>query len=295
MAQAVRYRASAQLKFNIKSYLDREFVNSGLFLNIPSGTLDPVTLTDISKLTAVNPNLYESYFNNWLFETDASGVGGFPTIHASGVYVDGTFHATGSSPYEPEIDFAGGRVFFNGTAIPSASEVRADFSHKNVLVDFVDSQVANLVFSKFKDSVEFSQNTLPSGTDRQLPVVVIDPQRRIPTPHALGGAIRVDQQIVFHILSNSSHEQDQVVDILTETSFRKGFRGVDFNKVPLLFTDKGDKASTYQNYTDMQNDISLSFSTLFVDEARVIEQFERFGVYYSRVHWNVIFFERRAG
>jgi hypothetical protein len=136
---------------------------------------------------------------------------------------------------------------------------------------------------------------IPSGTDRQLPVVVIDPQTRIPTPHALGGAIKVDQQIVFHILSNSSHEQEQVVDILTETSFRAGFRGVDFNQVPLLFTDKGDKASTYRNYTDMQNDISLRFSTLFVDEARVIEQYERYGIYYTRVHWNVIFFERRAG
>lgn len=294
MAQAVRYRATAQLRFNIKSYLDREFVNSGLFLNVPSGTRDPVSLTDISLLTPTSPTLYESHFNNWLYETDASGVSSFPTIHASGVYIDGVFHATGSAPYEPEIDFARGRVFF-GADVPSASEVRADFTHKNVVVDFVDSQAANLVFSRFKDSIDYSENILPSGTDRQLPVVVIDPQRRIPTPHALGGAIQVDQQIVFHILSNSFHEQEQIVDILTETSFRKAFPAVDFNKVPLLFTDKGDKASTYKNYTDLQNDVSLRFTKLFVDEARVIENMERLGVHYTRVHWNVIFYERRAG
>ena len=292
---AIRYRATSQLKFNIKSYLDREFVNAGLFLNIASGSQDPVSLTQIGKLTPVNPNLYESYFNNWLHETDASGVGGFPTVEVSGVYVDGTFHERGSAPYEPEIDFYRGRVFFNGTAIPAGSTVAADFTQKNVLVDFVDSDVTNLIFSKFKDSVAFSQNLIPSGTDRQLPVVVIDPQRRIPTPHALGGAVQIDQQVVFHILANTSEQSDQIVDFLTEVSFRKGIPGVDFNNVPELFTTNGDRASTYKNYTDLQNDVSLRFSNLFVDQARVIEQFERFGVYYSRVHWNVIFFERRAG
>ena len=126
-------------------------------------------------------------------------------------------------------------------------------------------------------------------------MVVIDPQRRIPTPHALGGAVQIDQQVVFHILANTSEQSDQIVDFLTEVSFRKGIPGVDFNKVPELFTTNGDRASTYKNYTDLQNDVSLRFSNLFVDQARVIEQFERFGVYYSRVHWNVIFFERRAG
>jgi len=295
MAQAVRYRASAQIKFNLKSYLDREFVNSGLFLNIPSGTLDPVSLSDISSLNRVNGSLYESHFDNWLYEPDASGLAGFPTIPTSGVYINGVFHARGSAPHSPEIDFANGRVFFNGTEPAVGDEIRADFTHKNVLVSFVDSRATNLLFNAFKDSVDFSQNVIPSGGTRQLPVVVIDPQKRIPTPHALGGAIEIDQQIVLHVLSNSSHEQDQIVDILSEASFRKAFRAVDFNKSPLLFTDNGDKASSFRSFTDMQNDPSLLFSKLYVQETKIVQQIERFGIYYSRIDWNIIFFERGAG
>lgn len=294
MAQAVRYRLSPNLRFNLKQYLDREFVNSGLFVNVPSGTFyRPGERMD--TLSRVNGNLYESNFNNWLFETDASGVAGFPTIENSGVFIDGTFHAAGSSPFEPEIDYNGGRVFFNGTTVGTSVEVSASFTYKNVLVDDVDSEAVNLIFSRFKDSVDSTLNMLPSGTERQLPLVVIDLQRRIPTPHALGGAIKIDQMIVFHILSNSRHEEEQITDILTETSFRKVISGVDFNQVPLLFTDKGDRASTYKNYTELQGDISLFLSKFFIDKAESKEKFERFGVYYSRVDWNVILHERGAG
>ncbi len=294
MAQAVRYRLSSQLKFNIKSYLEREYVNSGLFVNVASGeSYRPGQRLDV--LTRVNGGLYESLFDNWVFETDASGVGGFPTIQTSGVFVDGTFHARNSAPFLPEIDFRKGRVFFNGTSIPSASVVSAEFTYKNVLTDFVDSDATNLIFSNFKDSIDVSLNSSPSGNERQLPICVIDIQKRISTPRALGGAVKHDTLVVFHVLANTSFGVDQIVDILTETSYRKAFNAVDFNKVPLLFTNNGDKASTYKSYSELQGDINLVFSPLYVDESKLIEQIERFGVYYARVHWNSIIYERRAG
>lgn len=294
MANAVRYRLSSQLKFNIKSFIDREFVNSGLFVNIASGTAyRPGQRIDL--LTRVNGNLYESFFDNWVFEPDASGVTGFPTIETSGVFVDGVFHARGSSPFEPEIDFRNGRVFFNGTSVPSTSIVSAEFTYKNVLVDFVDSQATNLIFSRFKDSVDSTINAVPSGSERQLPLVVIDIQKRFGSPYALGGAVKFDTLIAFHILANNTHEQDQIIDILSEASFRKAFRAVDFNKVPLLFTDKGDKAPTYKSFAQLQSDLSVFLAPLYIEETKLIEQFERFRVYYARVHWNTIIFERRAG
>lgn len=294
MAQAVRYRLSSQLKFNIKSYLDREFVNSGLFVNIASGvTYRPGQRIDL--LTRVDGNLYESYFNNWIFEPDASGVAGFPTIQASGVFIDGVFHAKGVAPYEPEIDYNDGRIFFNGTAIPVASTVSAEFSYKNVGVNFVKSQAINLIFSQFKDSVDFTQNSVPSGLQRQLPAVVIDIQKRLGQPHALGGAVKFDTLVAFHVLGNNETEIDQIIDILTETSFRKAFRAIDYNKIPLLFTDRGDKASTYKSFSQLQKDTSVFLSQLYIDEARLMEQWERFGVHYARVHWNTIIFERGAG
>jgi hypothetical protein len=296
MASPVRYRLSAQLKFNIKAYLDREFVNSGLFINIGSGILYRPGGTRMDQLTRVNGTLYESFFNNWVYEPDATGVDSFPTTQASGVFIDGTFHARGSAPYEPEIDYNNGRVFFNGTEVPSSATVSAEFTYKNVGVESVDSQAVNRIFSNLKDSVDFTGNiSAPSGKERQLPLCIIDPQKRLPRPRALGGAIEIDNLIVFHILANNTTELDQIVDILTETSFRKAFNAVDFNETPVLFTDNGDTAATFRDFTDMQGDVSLRLGPLYIDNAQLIEQFERFGVYYARVHWNAIIWERGAG
>ena len=291
MASAIRYRMSANLRFNIKSHLDREFVNSGLFVNVASGSYyRPGERQDV--LTRVNGGLYESYFDNWLFETDASGVANYPTSVASGVYIDGTFHARGSSPYEPEIDYRRGRVFFNGTAVPESATVTAAFTYKHVLVDYPNSQAHNLINSFLKDPVDFTNNMIPSGTQRQMPVVVIDLQRRIPTPFALGGARQIDQQVVFHVLTSSIHEMEQIEDLLTESSFGVVIRGVDFNSVPVLLTNKGDRASTYKSYTDLQNDSSYTFPKIYIDETRTIEKFELFGVNYARIHWNATIVER---
>jgi len=296
MASAVRYRLTSQIKFNIKSYLDREFVNSGLFVNIGSGVIYRPGGSRMDELIRVNGELYESFFDNWVYEPDATGVLNFPTIQVSGVTIDGIFHGSGSLPHEPEIDYANGRVFFNGTPIVSTSTVIAEFTYKNVGVEIVDSQAINRIFSELKDSVDFTNNmTAPSGRERQLPLCVIDPQRRISSPYALGGAIVTNNQVVFHILANNTTEIDQIVDILTETSFRKAFNGIDYNKTPVLFTNNGGKAETFKSYTDMQGDISVRLAPFYIDNAELIEQFERFGVYYARVHWNVIIYERGAG
>lgn len=296
MAEAVRYRLSSNIKFNLKSYLDREFVNSALFVNVASGTLFRPNGDRMDQLIRVNSQLYESYFDNWIYEPDATGVVGFPTIEASGVYIDGVFHARNTAPYQPEIDFTQGRVHFNGSPIPVNSSLSAEFSYKHVSIDYPDSRKINRIFSYLKDGVDFTNNlTAPSGRERQLPACVIDTQRRISYPHAIGGSIKTDTLIAFHILANNTTERDQIVDILTETSFRKAFNGVDYNKVPILFTDKGDKAATFTSYTDMQNDISLRLAPIYVDNAQLMESWERFGVYYARVHWNIIVYQRRAG
>lgn len=284
-----RYRLNSQIKFNIKSYLDREFINSGLYINVASGSLfRPGQRIDI--LSRVNDTLYESFFDNWIYETDATGAAGFETINASGIIVDGIFQPRGSGTYLPEIDYRRGRVIF-GVPVPATSTVETQFSYKHVLTDFVDSSAVNLIFSNFKDSVDFSGNTTPSGIQRQLPLVVIDPQRRIGLPGGLGGQKVFDQTVVFHVLANSDHELDQIVDILTEESFRKVIIGIDFNKIPLLFTNNGDRASTYKDYTTLQADNSLIFSKIYIDEAKVVETFERHGLRQARVDWNVLIYK----
>jgi hypothetical protein len=262
---------SANLRFNIKSHLDREFVNSGLYINIASGVSFRPGGERLDLLTRINGSLYESKFDNWIFETDAIGASGFEAIQTSGVIVNGTFHVRDSSPHEPEIDYANGRV------------------------DYVQSDVTNLIFSAFKDSVDFSVNSVPSGLERQLPRVVIDLQRRLAFPFSLGGGKQFSQLVVFHVLTNSDHEMDQITDLLTENSFRKVISGVDFNEVPLLFTDKGDKASTYENFATLQANSNLAFAKIYIDDARVIERWERLGLHYARIHWEANIIKRAVG
>ncbi|MHA2111276.1 MAG: hypothetical protein ACW98W_07325, partial [Candidatus Hodarchaeales archaeon] len=290
---------SANLRFNIKSHLDREFVNSGLYINIASGVSFRPGGERLDLLTRINGSLYESKFDNWIFETDAIGASGFEAIQTSGVIVNGTFHVRDSSPHEPEIDYANGRVFFNGTDPGTSAIVSTEFSYKHVLVDYVhdyvQSDVTNLIFSAFKDSVDFSVNSVPSGLERQLPRVVIDLQRRLAFPFSLGGGKQFSQLVVFHVLTNSDHEMDQITDLLTENSFRKVISGVDFNEVPLLFTDKGDKASTYENFATLQANSNLAFAKIYIDDARVIERWERLGLHYARIHWEANIIKRAVG
>jgi hypothetical protein len=284
---AIRYRLSPQLKFNIKMHLDLLFLNDGLFVNVASGHFD-VTGERADVLRRVTGNLYESAFDNWIFETDASGVGGFVPLNASGVIIDGVLNLKGSSPYKPEIDYRNGRVFFTGTPVSSTSEVSAEFGYKHINVDYRQSRAINLLFTALKDSVDFAQVSFPSGVQRQLPAVVIDIQRRLSQPYSLGGAKTHDTLVVLHVLSNTDHEFDQIIDILTEKSFRQPIKAIDFNNIPELFTDLGDRAATYKNLTELRGDISLQFPTIFIDKADLIESFEQNGLRYARVHWNAI-------
>jgi len=283
---AIRYRLSSQLKFNIKCHLDRLFVNNGLYINVASGDFD--TNGDRADiLHRVNNKLYESAFDNWVYENDASGIAPKNTIIASGVYVNGVFNPKSGGTYKPHIDYRNGRVFFD-TSVPSTATVSAIFSYKHALIDFPDNRRVNWIFSKLKDAVDYTANIFPSGFDRQLPAVVIDIQRRLSRPYSLGGAKTHDTLVVLHVISNNTIELDQINDILTERSFRSPIKGVDFNKIPQLFTNIGDKAATYKDYTHLQGDIAFRMPTIFVDRTELMRIDEIRGVWISRIHWNCI-------
>lgn len=288
---ANRYRLSANIKFNIKSYLEREFINQGLYFNVASGSVWRAGQR-IDTLYRVNQEKYESYFNNWIYETDASGISSYNTTVCNGVYIDGIFHSKGSGVYKPVINYRKGQVLFDGPSYPTALQtVSAVFSYKHAAVEFVDSDASNLLFSLYKDNVDYTENAYASGLQRQLPLVVIDLQKRIGMPWELGGSKQYSQLVVFHILSNTSHELEQIVDILSERMYRKVIKGVDFNSVPKLLTYQGDVASTYKNYTDLQNDSSYTFPKIYIDNAEIIEMWNRLKMHYARVHWKLTIYK----
>lgn len=286
---AIRYRTSAQIKFNIRAYLDREFINAGQYINIGSGHY-AVNGQRADILTRQSSNTYESFFNTWVADTDHIGCAGFETVLASGVTIDGIFHARGSLPYKPAIDYNNGRVIFEGTAPSANSTIETIFSSKRTTFAFPESNITNVLFSQIQDNIDVSLDNLPSGVARQLPVVVIDPQRRDSFPWQLGGGQRESQLVVFHIISNDQNDLDQIIDLLQDAQFRKVIQGVDFNLAPQQFTQEGDRASTYVNFTDLQASGSIAWSKIYINEARVIER-NVFNQYHrARVDWDVEFY-----
>lgn len=284
---AIRYKKSAQLKYNLLYYLDNQFINAGLYNTVASGQLS-VRGSRIDVLKRVSPTLYESQFDRWIYQTDASGIAGYAPIVCSGCYINDVWYAKGASPYIPRINYAEGKIVFS-TAIPSSATVSTIFSQRHVNVVFPDNNIVNLLFSTPKDNTQYIAHQYPSGIQQQLPVVIIDLQRIDATPWQIGGGKTWQQMVTFHVLANNDTDVDNVVDILT-MQYRKVINGVDFNKTPEMLTYQGDVANSYVPYSDMQNDSSYLWTKIYVDSVRVVERDIFFDYRRARVDWNVTFY-----
>ncbi len=261
-----RYGTSALLKFNLKCHLDRLFVNNGLYFNVARNQ-QSVDGTSLDALKRLDEYTYESLFDRWIYESDCLGVSPYTTTICSGVYINGQF-VSKSGAYPHSIDYEHGRVLFTNSIPVTSGVVTSPFSYKHVIVDFPESDVVNLVFSAGKDNTDLIQYAYPSGNQRQIPLVVIDPQVQLQTPFALGGYKKVTQHVVLHLLANNDSDLDQIVDILSN-QFRNVILGVDFNKTPAQFTYKGDLDTTYQSYTQLQGNNSYSWARLYIDRVTI--------------------------
>jgi hypothetical protein len=281
-----RFRSTSLIEFNIVEYLNREFVNNSFYFNVASGFV----ATDGQRgdlLCRVNSNVYESFTDRWVLETDATGCPGFETIDPSGVVIDGVFHPKGAAPYIPAFDFANGRVIFEGSGVPASSVVGAEFSYKTIVLDLPDSNVVNVLFSAIRDNVDFTPHIFPSGNQRQLPLVVVDTQTNFNTPAELGGSKNKSQLVTFHILSTDRHQLNAITDFLQETQDRKVIKGVNFNVTPELKTANGDRASTYVNYSDLQASGAVAWNKIYIDQTRLVEKTQHFSIFRNRVDWTV--------
>jgi len=286
---AKRFRSSSLMEFNLQQYLDREFINNGFYFNVPSGFV-AVNGQRGDVLQRVNGNIYESFADRWIVETDATGCPGFQTFNPSGVFIDGIFHLRDSLPHKPAIDFKNGRIVFEGTAVAAAAVVSAEFSYKQIATDFPGTNFVNLLFSKIKDNVEFTPHAFPSGNQRQFPLVVIDLQSSFNTPGELGGGKNRNQLVTLHVLSTDRNEVNAITDFVTEVQYRKTVKGVDFNIAPQLFQSNGDRASTYVNYTDLQASGALAWNKMYIDQARVREKEQFYNLFRNRIDLTINLF-----
>ncbi len=280
-----KYGMSKLTKLNIKWFLDREFINKGLYTNIGSDDID-INGNYIGTLKRVDANTYESLFDKWIYETDASGIAPNNTIIASGVYINDILHVRNSG-YSPIFDYNKGRVLFSGSGLPNTAEVKVNFAYKFITVEFPDAQIVQDIFNLGKSNAIHIQNSYPSGNHRQVPLVIIDLQKRLGNPFALGGSKQYDQTIYFHILTETDDDMDTIIDILSDKLLRNVIQGVNFNKTPAILTYQGDIDTSYQNFTDLQNNTSYQWAKLYIDYASVISR-DYFGGYRrGRVEWRL--------
>lgn len=280
---ARNFRSSSLLELNLVKYLRRELVNAGFYFNVASGHLS-IDGQRGDVLRRVNSNVYESFVDRWVMETDMVGLAGAETVDPSGVYVDDVFHPKGAAPYEPAIDFERGRVVFEGSGLPASAEVRmGGFSYEEVAVDLPDSQLVSLLFSEIRDNADLAIHAFPSGSQRQLPMVIVDLQNSFNLPGELGGTKNRDQLIVLHVLGTDRHRTNSITDFVSERLFRKTIKGVDFNETPPLITANGDRAITYVNYTDLQASGAVEWQKIYIDEARVRERATLYDLLRNRV------------
>jgi hypothetical protein len=285
---AKRYWKTAQVKFNIKKYLDLQFIQAGLYGNVASGQLSVHNQRE-DILTRVDVITYESLYDNWIYETDASGIASYRPTVASGCYINGAWHAKGAAPYYPAIDYPNGRILF-AAAPPDGAEISAVYSYKHAHFGFPESAITNVLFSAPKTNVEFWQSShlYPSGVQRQLPVVIIDPQRRDASPLQLGGGRRWTQTVVLHAFANDPNDIDIIIDVL-DTQFRKVIEGVDFNDTPQELTYQGDTAGTYVPYTTLQATPAYNWARIYIDDVTLQERDVFFDFYRARVDWRITF------
>jgi hypothetical protein len=290
-----RYDSSELLELNIRSFLDLKFLSNGMYSNVSTSGGWYGGAQRIDQLTRVSSSVYESNFNNWISETDVTGPSGYELIHSSGVEVDSVFTAWGSGSLAPAIDYRGGRILF-ATDPGVGAVVSSAFSYKTVLATTPDSDSSKILFSAYKDNMASDLGQVPSGTLKQLPMVIIDPQSRDFTGRQLGGGQTVEQQIIFHVVANSRRQTNKIVDLLSTGSYRSVIQGVDFNDIPEMFDRYGGKLGAYQNFTTLQSNDTYKWEKIYVDDVKVQRgASENLGIFSAQVQWDAVFYLPAGG
>ena len=259
---------TSNLKYNLKQYFEKTFLDGGLFTNIHK--TDVYYDSSNPSVLQKSGDVYESMANEWVYEQDViTPSGKEEPINVSGVYIDNVFHANDSVTYGPKPDYIRGRYTFT-TPPPASSVVQAEFTYKDCKIDYVDSTINNILRSQYIGNPDYDASSpFPSGLDRLLPVAIIEPTARGFNPRQIGGGKIIREYISVLIYSASDYERDAIADAVYE-KVRSVIEAVDYNDVPEILTYNGDIASTYKTYTQMQTD--YAWTKVYIDSMDIVER-----------------------
>jgi len=259
---------TSNIKYNLKQYFEKKFLDKALYTNIHKNDL--FYSGNNPSVLHKNGNTFESVANEWVYEQDISPPTGVEApINVSGVYVNNTFYANDSSPYYPSPDYLHGRIVFRSP--PSDSDtVQAEFSYKDCVIDYVDSDINNILQTQYIGNPDYdSNNVYPSGLERILPAMIIEPTIRSRVGRQIGGGDVIDERVTFFIYSALSYEKDAVADIVYD-AVREVIAGVDYKQAPEILNYKGDRSSSYETYTQMQS--NYFWTNIYIDDMKIVER-----------------------
>lgn len=246
----LEYKLRAQLKLNLKLFLDIHMLREGAFINVASGQqfydgsdmslLLPDSQADDVLWGVSEGQVWQSPFRQWVYESgvplDGTNVGNPPQL-ASGVYIQGAFRGTGDPEFGHTIDYLNGRIIFNSPQ-PVDLVVQAPFAAREVRVDFEhafnqQAQQGYLDSKYFTNPLTSMQLVYPSGAAQPFPAVFIEVDDRDFDAYELGNrSAEITDVVKLHVWAMDDMQRDNIVDILT-SQWRKRIPIVDWNLAPL--------------------------------------------------------------
>ena len=235
---------SAQLENNLKMFLDWAFLGIGGFFSAERNKVsasgayggDVTVLRKVKDPNLADGRVWETNRKDWVWEsgqayTDKDGDIKEP-IQISGVYINGTFTSTGFY-----LDYPNGRVIFD---TPKTGTIQLEYSYRYIQTYCASTTpwFNQLQFGSFRIdqggfTVEGSNQWNVLAEKRvQMPAVVVEivPRREL-IPYEMGNISHFSRQdILFHILAETSWERHRLTDIFTKQQ-DKVFWLFDINKV----------------------------------------------------------------
>jgi hypothetical protein len=224
---------SEMLLDNFINFYDWGLLDAGGFYTI-SIPQDDIYGGDRHKLRVVDsPNytdgqVWEGYRQNWVWEGSGNvdGVDQQP-IDVSGVFVDGTFYATGNIEKPFYVDYPLGRVVFD-TAESTTADVQMEYSHKRVQVIPSEgvSWFRQLQQNSFRTEENFqvfgSGGWIRLGQTRvQLPAIAVEVVPAVDTQgYQLGGGQWVRSDLVFYVMTENHWESVNLIDTIVNQNDR---------------------------------------------------------------------------
>lgn len=234
---------SDTLETNLVSWFQWGFLEKGGFWNVKIPTSgayggEAHRLRPVADPSYTNGQVWEAYRQDWIWETGVNYA--VQPIRVSGVFVDGNFKpATGVGAYKHYIDYRFGKVVFD-TPISTGAKVTCEYSYRLYNVTPGNTEWWRQIQTRSYRIDNNNFGTMGSGMWNvlaenriQLPAIIVQviPSNRRHGYEIGSEAHTVQQDVLFHVVSETSYDTNQLSDIITA---QQDSRIILFNKNDVL-------------------------------------------------------------